>query len=172
MLGLLIAANLEGTASKRRLCLPTSIDFLKQVLKGVLDPKVRDSRCFNKHHTLVVLVAQLLRFLLRYLSSRWVRLNQVELVTDQHYTDVLLCRVEKSTEPILQVLERLTIGDIINDEASESLAVMRNGDRTILFLSCRVPQLSFDSSAVLHCHVLSGKLDANSRPRCLGQLVL
>ena len=49
---------------------------------------------------------------------------------------------------------------------------MRNGDRTILFLSCRVPQLSFNSRTVFHCHIFSGELDANRRPRCLGQLVL
>lgn len=55
---IIVRGDLEGTAFKsRRARLLASVDFLQQVLKGVLDPSVRHSACFHEHHALVVLAA-------------------------------------------------------------------------------------------------------------------
>lgn len=48
---------------------------------------------------------------------------------------------------------------------------MSNGDGSVLFLACRVPQLRLDSGSVLHADVLRSELHSDGRALRLGQRV-
>ena len=106
------------------------------------------------------------------MTSTRILLDQVKLVADKHDTDVLLCRVEQSREPVLQVLERLSVCDVINYQAAESFAIVSNRDRPVFLLSGRVPQLRFHCRAIFHRDVLCRKLYADRRSLRLRQLIL
>ena len=86
-----------------------------------------------------MLLAQLLCLLLSYLSGSWVLLDQVNLITHEHDAYVLLGRVKQRLKPVFDIVEGLAIGHVVNDEAAEGLAIVGNGDCSVLFLPCCVP---------------------------------
>ena len=86
-----------------------------------------------------MLLTQLLRLLCRYLASAWIFLDQVNLIADEHDADVLLSRVKKRLEPVLDVVESLTVSHIVYDQASEGFAIMSHRDSSVLLLACGIP---------------------------------
>ena len=86
-----------------------------------------------------MLLAQLLRLLLSYLSGSRVLLDQVNFITHEHDAYVLLRRVQQRLKPVFDIVEGLAIGHVVNDQAAEGLAIMGNGNCSVLFLSCCVP---------------------------------
>ena len=69
--------------------LSSGVDLLEEVLKGKVLLRVRHSGRLHELHV-PVLLAQLLGFLLRYLSELLIILNKVDFVTHEHDADVLL----------------------------------------------------------------------------------
>ena len=110
-------------------------------MKGKLDLLVRNARRLYILHLngVGVLLAQLLRLLLRYLTSAWIIFDQVNLIANEHDADVLLGRVKQRLKPVLDVVESLAVGHIVDDQASEGLPIVCDCDRPVLFLTCCIP---------------------------------
>lgn len=99
-------------------------------------------------------------------------MHQVELVAHEHDLNVLLRLLEERIEPEAHILKGLVVGDVIDDEAAEGLAIVGNGDGSILFSACCVPQLCLHEYPILHNDILRCELDSNRRTRALRQRVL
>ena len=84
-------------------------------------------------------LAQRLCLLLSYLPGSWVLFGQVDFISYKHDAYVLLGRVKQRLKPVFDIVEGLAICDVVNDEAAESLAIMCNGNCSVLFLPCCVP---------------------------------
>ena len=89
--------------------------------------------------------------------------NKIKFVADEHDADVLLGGVEQRRQPVLQVLERLSVRDIVHYQAAKSLTIVGDRDRPVFLLTGRVPQLGFDSRAIFHRDVLRGEFHADCR---------
>ena len=86
-----------------------------------------------------MLLTQLLRLLLRYLASAWIILDQVNLIANEHDADVLLGRVKKRLQPVLDVVECLAVSHIVYNQASEGFTIVSHRDRPVLFLASGIP---------------------------------
>lgn len=86
----IVGGDFEGLARKIDWhVLSARVDLLQQVLKGKVHFSVRHCRCLHELHVLMLL-AQLLSFLLSYLTLAWVLLDQVQFIADEHDLDVVL----------------------------------------------------------------------------------
>ena len=75
-------------------------------------------------------------------------------------------------QPVLDVVESFAISHIVDDQASESFAIMSHRDSSVLLLASGIPKLGLNRGAILHGHVLGSELDTDCRSIVLGQLIL
>ena len=119
-----------------------------------------------------MLLTQLLSFLLRYLPSARILLDEVNLVSHKHNADILLSWIKQGLKPVLDILKGLSVSNVIDDQTSEGLSVMCHGDCSVLFLARRIPELCLDGSPIFHANIFGGKLDTNRGSTSLWQLIL
>ena len=119
-----------------------------------------------------MLHAQFLRLDNLNLALPGIFFNKIQLVTHKHYADITFRLGKQGIQPKLNIFECLSACNVINDQSSECFPVMSNGNSAVLFLTSRVPNLSFDCSSVLHYNILCCKLNTNCRFNFAGQLIL
>ncbi len=72
-------------------------------------------------------------------------LDEIALVSDEQLVDALGGVAVDFLKPLLDVVEGVHIGDVIDDDDAVCTAVVRGGDGTEALLSGRVPNLELDS---------------------------
>ena len=68
-------------------------------------------------------------------------ISHVALVTDQQLVDALGRVAVNLLEPLLHVVERVHVGDIVHDTDAVGTAVVGGGNGTEALLACSVPLL-------------------------------
>lgn len=98
-------------------------------------------------------------------------LLEVWLVAYEQNTDIVLCMFSQFREPTLNVLEGAVLGDVVDKEGTNCIAIVSVSDSSVAFLTCSVPYLcshilifNFDTSGC--------EFDSNSRLRIDLELVL
>ena len=76
-----------------------------------------------------------LRLLEWYLPERWVLLDEVDLVADDHDDNVWLGVVAQVLEPLGAVLEGLRLGHVIHQQRTHRTPVVRTRYRTVTLLT-------------------------------------
>ena len=109
-------------------------------------------------------------------------LANVQFVSDEHQNNVGLSMLFYFTYPLLNIFERLLLGNIIDEERPQRFPVMcRSDGLESLLPSCNqnnfetnvltcVPDLNSDSAASFEGHWLGGKFDTNRGHLLPGQL--
>lgn len=108
-----------------------------------------------------MLLTQLLSFLLRYLPSARILLDEINLITHKHYADILLGWIKQGLKPVFDILKGLSVGNVVDDQTSEGLPVMCHSDCPVLFLTGSIPELGFDGCSIFHADIFGGKLDTD-----------
>ena len=119
-----------------------------------------------------VALCQVQCHLLSDLSLRWVLLNDVDLVSDDHNADVLLGLIAKTLDPILYVLKGGCACHIIHYESTDSVTVVSYCDRTVFLLTSRIPELSLHCGTVFEHHVFCTKFYTDRHGCRFGQSVV
>lgn len=70
--------------------------------------------------------------------------GEIALVPHQHNNDFVVGMVFEFLQPALDRLECVLLGDVVDQEGTESAAVVRRGDGAIALLAGRVPDLGLD----------------------------
>eukprot|EP00769_Ergobibamus_cyprinoides_P001707 gnl/Ergobibamus_cyprinoides/2771.p2 GENE.gnl/Ergobibamus_cyprinoides/2771~~gnl/Ergobibamus_cyprinoides/2771.p2 ORF type:complete len:153 (-),score=34.43 gnl/Ergobibamus_cyprinoides/2771:155-613(-) len=97
--------------------------------------------------------------------------GQVALVADEQLDDVLAGVAVNLLQPELDVLERLELSAVVDDNNAVSTPVVRRGDCPEALLAGRIPDLELDGLGVkLDC--LDLEVDANGRDVRLGVSVI
>lgn len=73
---------------------------------------------------------------------------QVALVADKQLHNILIAELVDLGQPVLDILEGLTVCDIIDEDDSVGTLVVWGGDGLKSLLSCSIPDLKLDSAAV------------------------
>ena len=88
---------------------------------------------------------------------------EVKFVADKHYLNVLVCTRTQRIYPFSRCFKRLWLGDVVDDESADSVAVVRLGDRPVFLLSRGVPKLRFDLLPVSKCDYFGSVVDTDRR---------
>lgn len=89
-------------------------------------------------------------------------MSQIALVTDQHDDDVTVGVVPQLLEPPGDIFVGLVLADIVDQQCSNSSAVVGRSDGAVAFLTGGVPDLSLDGLCV-DLDAAGGELNANGR---------
>lgn len=95
---------------------------------------------------------------------RWnsAKMSQIALVTDQHDNDVTVGMVPQLLEPSSDILVRLVLADIVDQQCSNCTAVVGRSNGAIAFLAGGIPDLSLDCLCV-NLNAASSEFDADGR---------
>jgi hypothetical protein len=74
--------------------------------------------------------------------------GQIGLVANQQFVDILCCISVNFVEPLLDIVERFLVGDIVDNNNSMGATVIRRSDGAETFLSCGIPNLKLDGLSV------------------------
>ena len=103
----------------------------------------------------------LLGKLLTFLGGDRTAMCEVTLVANEHDGHVWVCVLAGVFEPAGEVVERLTSGDVVNEEGTHRTSVIRRSDRTISLLPGSVPNLCLDGLPIMRADFLGGELYAD-----------
>ena len=98
-------------------------------------------------HTIGELRGDILSSTPRNLAKSFRRFK-VKFVANKHYLDVLVCARTQRIYPFSRRIKRLWLGDVVDDESTDGVAVVRVGDRPVFLLSRSVPKLRLDLLSV------------------------
>ena len=85
---------------------------------------------------------------------------QITLVSDQHNDNVRVGMVAKLFQPPCHILVCLMFRNIVNQQGTDSAAVVGRSDGSVSLLAGRIPNLGFDG-LVVNLDAASGELDTN-----------
>ena len=135
-------------------------------LEGEVDIRRVQSACFNQGHLLALsVVSCVFRLDLAHLS-------QIRLVPDQHQRHVLLTVRAQLGQPALDILKRLLLRDVVDEQRARRAPIVRRRDGSIAVLPCRVPNLRLNDVARLCGDCARRELHADRGTRLQIELVL
>jgi hypothetical protein len=129
-------------SSSSRLGLHSRLDLTGHGKESLLNIGRSLGRCFEKFNSKTVCEF----FTLFRGDDTFAR--QIGLVSHEQLVDILRGISINFMQPLLYIVERLLVRDIIDDDNSMSAAVIRRGDRTETFLSCCIPDLELDGLSI------------------------
>jgi len=88
--------------------------------------------------------------------------SQIGLVSDQHDDNVTVGMVSQLLEPSSDVLVCLVLADVVNEQGTDSAAVVGRSDGTVAFLASGIPDLSLDG-LVVDLDAACSELDTDGR---------
>merc|ERR1719189_3135602 len=95
-------------------------------------------------------------------------LAEIALVPYEHYHHVWLCVLPQLLHPLATVLESTLLRGVVDEQGSDSPAVVGTSDGAVPLLACGVPDLCLHRTAHRQWHRARGKLDTNSRSGSFG----
>jgi hypothetical protein len=75
-------------------------------------------------------------------------MSQIGLVSNQHYDNVAISVIPQLLQPSCNILKRLQLANVIDEQSSHGTAVVSRCDGTVAFLARRVPDLGLDRLGV------------------------
>lgn len=75
-------------------------------------------------------------------------MSQIGLVSHQHYDNVAISVIPQLLQPSCNILERLELADVIDEQSSDGTAIISRCDGAVAFLASRVPDLGLDCLGV------------------------
>lgn len=134
--GLGAIATVEGFAGN------DAIDFSKNVLKSKFNIAGIEGRGLDEGK--VVFASKRLGFF----GGNCSQVPQITFVTNKHDDNIGVGVVAQLLQPSCDVLIRLVLADIVNEEGAYSAAVVGRGNGTVSFLTSSIPDLCLDSLGV------------------------
>ena len=107
---------------------------------------------------------------LGFLCRHGAKVPQIALITNKHNDDVGIRVVSQLLQPSSDILVGVVLGDIVNQESTDSASVVSRSDRSITFLSSSIPNLGLDRLGI-NLNGTSRKLDTDSGFRVEVELV-
>lgn len=89
-------------------------------------------------------------------------MSQIGLVSDQHDDNVTVGMVSQLLEPSSDVLVCLVLADVVDEQGTDSAAVVGRSDGTVAFLASSIPDLSLDG-LVVDLDAACSELDTDGR---------
>lgn len=89
-------------------------------------------------------------------------MSQIGLVADEHDDNIVVGVIAQLAQPLLGVLVRDVLGNVVDEESTDGAAIVRARDRPVALLAGRVPDLSLYGFAV-HLDAPRGELDTDRR---------
>ena len=90
------------------------------------------------------------------------QVSQIGLVSNQHDDNVTVGMVSQLLEPSSDVLVCLVLADVVNEQGTDSAAVVGRSDGTVAFLASGIPDLSLDG-LVVDLDAACSELDTDGR---------
>lgn len=100
--------------------------------------------------------------LLGLLGGHSAQVSQIGLVSNQHNDNVTVGVVSQLFEPSGDILVCLVLADVVNEQGTNSAAVVSRGDGTVTLLAGGIPDLSLDC-LVVDLDAARSKFDTDSR---------
>ena len=72
---------------------------------------------------------------------------EIGFIAHQEFDNILISVLVDLSQPVLNVLEGLSVGDIVDEDDSVSTLVVRGSDGLEVFLSCGVPYLKLNGAS-------------------------
>ena len=95
----------------------------------------------------------------------FAHLGEISLVADQHEGHVLLTVSSQLSEPALDILKGLLLGNVIDEKCTRRASIIGTGDGAISILTSSVPYLGLNDVSCLSRDSPRCKLHTNGRPR-------
>lgn len=86
--------------------------------------------------------------LLRILCGHSPQMPQIALVSDQHDNNVRVRVIAQLLQPPVDIIVGLVLADIVDQESTDSTAIVGRCNRAVPFLAGGIPNLSLDGLGV------------------------
>lgn len=87
---------------------------------------------------------------------------QIALVSNQHDDDVRVCMVPQLLQPPSDVLVRLVLADVVDEQRTDGASVVCGGDGAVALLTSSVPNLGLDRLGI-NLDGARGEFDTDGR---------